>query len=224
MVYNRELFPIHIDNKEIDYLLEIIQKSEISILSHVRHKWVKPDNINLEEWKYQNKNNDWLIRAFKKLLDNSIVTNPILILFEYGDDYEESKELCKSLEISQYVHWSKKKFRKEILYILSKIDIGVGEFYELPKMLFGGTGYEILASGTPLIQGFNYYENEFEETFNIPLPPLLQVKEKEDVYKHLVNLVNNKNNRKQIGINSKIWFDTNCGIGLAEKWLKLLVN
>ena len=166
MVYNREIFPIHIDNQELDYLTEFIQKSDISILSHVRHKWVKPKNINLQEWKYQNKNNDWLIRAFKKLLDNSIASNPILILFEYGDDLTKSKALCEELNISKFVYWSKRKSRKEILYLLSLIDIGVGEFYDLPKMLFGGTGYEILASGTPLIQGFNYNENEFEEIFN----------------------------------------------------------
>jgi hypothetical protein len=91
-------------------------------------------------------------------------------------------------------------------------------------MLFGGTGYEILASGKPLIQGFNYNKNEFEEIFNLTPPPLLKVKEREDVYKHLVNLVNHKTKRIEIGNESKKWFDNNCGIGLAEKWLNLLIK
>lgn len=222
MVYNNEILPNIIMNNEILAVFELIEKSDFSILSHARQKWFRPENIDNEEWNGQNKNNDWLINSFSDLINTKTVRNPILILFEYGDDVEQSKKLCNKLNVTEFVFWMKKISRKEILLILSKIDVGVGEFYNLPFMLFGGTGYEILASGIPLIQGYNFPGNSFMEIYDIPIPPLLPVTKKQDVFNHLLNLANDVLKRKAIGIESKKWFDTYCGIGLAKKWLELL--
>lgn len=224
MVYNLEPHPIKVINSEISKLLNLLTSVDYSILSHSRQKWVRPPNINIDEWIGQSKNNHWLIKAFAELYKKNIVKSPLLILFEYGDDVEKSKELCSQLGITKCVFWMKKTTRKEILFLLSKVDIGVGEFYDLPNLLFGGTGYEILSSGIPLIQGFNFSENTFNETYNIPPPPLLAVKKEQDVYKHLVKMAVNPSERTKTGIESKKWFDTYCGIGLAEKWLQILKN
>ena len=43
--------------------------------------------------------------------------------------------------------------RKEILKLIEKSSLGLGEFY-LEDVMWGGTGWEILSMGKPLIQGF----------------------------------------------------------------------
>jgi glycosyltransferase involved in cell wall biosynthesis len=222
MVYNNESIPDTTSNQMINDILDTLGRSDFSVLSHARHLWVQKKGVSAEEWKNQDKNNDWLIRSFAKLVNTGIVLKPLLVLFEYGEDVEQSKELCKILNIEQYITWLPKLDRKYIMLILSKVDVGVGEFYELSNMLFGGTGYEVLASGKPLIQGFDIHEKTFEQTYHIPCPPLLAVKTAEDVFNHLKLMASDSEKRKSLSEQSRIWFDRYCGIGLAQKWADLL--
>jgi hypothetical protein len=222
MVYNEEQLPTTSEIMEVNKAISRLNESDFSVFSHARHLWKRPNNISTSYWSLQDKNNDWLLEGFSKLVNENLVKKPLLILFEYGDDVIHSKQMCKELNIEDYVEWLPTLDRKNIMLMLSKIDVGVGEFYEIPNMIFGGTGYEVLASGKPLIQGFNFEFGGFEKIFSIPSPPLLQVKEFEDVYKHLVYLVNNRNSRENIGLKSKEWFDQHCGIDLAKKWVEIL--
>jgi hypothetical protein len=222
MVYNLNPSVLKINNYFINNTLLKIENSDFVVLSHVRHYWKRPNNISELEWIRQDKNNDWLINSFSSLINDKKIKNPLLILFEYGKDVSESKKLIKIKNIEKYIIWLPKCHRKEIMFLLEKVDIGVGEFYELSEILFGGTGYEILASGKPLIQGFNFSKSRFSEIYNIPIPPLLDVKLEEDVYMHLNEMALNIKKRNTIGFESKRWFDEYCGIGLAKKWVQLL--
>ena len=222
MVYNREVFPEVIDSPEVRNVIDRIDASDFSVLSHARHLWFRPDEISEPEWKGQDKNNDWLIRGFSKFVEKRIVDSPLLILFEYGEDLDHSKRLCQELNISEYVYWMPKIDRKHILYILSKVNVGVGEFTELPKILFGGTGYEVLASGKPLLQAFNFSTEEFIETFDAPPPPVLTVRRSDDILNHLVEMAKFPEKQISVGNKSREWFDQHCGIGLAKKWVEIL--
>lgn len=224
MVYNREILPDKLEDELINRLYQRILQSDFSALSHTRHKWVQPAGISVAEWKTQDKNNDWSILGFAELLRQGIVKKPLLILFEYGEDAHHSKKLCEELNISEYVIWMPKLDRKTIMWIISKVDVGIGEFYELPNMLFGGTGYEVLASGKPLIQGFNFSEEEFSDMYKISYPPLLAVTKPEDVIRHLITIAHSPEIKLKIGSDSRKWFDRYCGIELAKQWLAILTK
>ena len=147
--------------------------------------------------------------------------NPLLILFNYGEDVKSSKKLIDELGISNNVIWLPLMERKYITWIISLVDVGVGEFYQVPNMYFGSTGSEILAAGKPLIHGFDFTDAEFKNQFNMNPPPVLAVQKSQDIYTHLINLSNNLIQMKKIGVDSKKWFDKNSGIGLSKKYLDI---
>jgi hypothetical protein len=224
LIYNQGLITSEKPNDKLEIISSLISNSDLSFLSHSRHLWKHPDTHDENEWKFFDKNNDWYIRAFSRLIKLKYVSKPILIMFEYGDDVLYSKKLCSDLGINEFVVWLPKSNRKEIMWIISKVDICFGEFYDIPDLLFGGTGFEVLCCGKPLIQGFNFKEEDFEKNYNIPAPPVLRVINEIDIFNHLVNLVNNPQLRKQYGDDSKIWFNKYCGIGLAKRWIDIIFD
>ena len=114
--------------------------------------------------------------------------------------------------------------RKELLWLLEKVSVSVGEFYDLENMTWGGTGWEALAVGRPLIQGFNFAEGEFEKLMGYPPAPLLPARKQDDILHHLLHLMDNPDQIKAIGNASKQWFEAYNGISLSRQWLSLLEN
>ena len=226
MLYNLEKLPsknltkdIKI-NYRISEVIKEINKSDFSIFCHSRHIWVNDELLEQHDWKKINKNSDWIIRAFANFLKKTNKKNPILILLGYGKDFEKSKKLCTELEIDKHVFWLPILERKNIMWFLSKIDVGVGEFYEIENMLFGGTGYEVLSSGKPFIQSFNFDEKSFINQYSVPLPPVLSALNIKEIENQLINLSTDENLYDEISHSSKEWFNNNCGIGLADKIIK----
>ena len=103
-------------------------------------------------------------------------------------------------------------------------DMGVGEFHTESGLIWGGTGWEVLSCGKPILQSFNFSNESFQLEFGYPPPCILDVKSSEDVPNHLNALY--KNNDKYNTIHKEVsnWFKSYNGIGLAKKWLNLLQN
>jgi hypothetical protein len=199
-----------------------ISSSSFSVLHHARLIWFRKINIRDELYLQESKNNHWLIRAFSKLVTLRPLSNPLLFIAEYGPDVDATKELIVELGIANNVIWLPTMTRKELMWILSRVSVGIGQFCQVPEMCWGGTGWEVLASGKPLLQGFNFELRTFEDVYGYPAPPMLPVKNEEDVLPHLLSLVDNPKNASEIGKQAKLWFNTYNGIGLAKKWLDLL--
>jgi hypothetical protein len=108
------------------------------------------------------------------------------------------------------------------MWLLQYVTLACGEFIDLPKTIWGGTGWEVLASGIPLLQGFNFKEGEFEENFGYSSPPLLTVTKEADILLHFRNLCDDPSKAKSIGIDGKKWFEQHNGLSLSKKWLELL--
>lgn len=219
MVYNGD------NPKEVNLRESLVQSknrikdSDFSVFSHSRHMWAKKSIKNT----FDTKNNDWLIRAFAKFIRHSEV-NAVLAIVEYGPDIGETKKLSEELGISEKVIFLPMMDRKEIMYFLSICDIGVGEFCNKSVKMWGGTGWEVLSSGKPLLQSFHYTKEEYLNEFEHEAPPICVVNSEQDVLNHLTNLSENKAERDLIGNKSKEWFNKNNGIGLARKWLKEIIN
>ncbi|MDB9718192.1 glycosyltransferase, partial [Candidatus Pelagibacter sp.] len=211
-VYLEKNSSINVGAKEFDYIDEVLKKSSFSIISTARLLWKKPINYSDTEWLRQNKNNDRLIRAFAKLKSYKQQLNPLLILFEYGPDIQSTKKLINLLGINENILWLPKMNRKFIYKIISKVDLGIGEFHDTKYLMWGATAVEIMGMGKPVIQAFDYTEIQFKKTFKTDLPPILAARTENEIFNQLLSMSNSNKNRINLGRLSKIWFDNNMGI------------
>jgi hypothetical protein len=210
--HNEEIY-----SAQLQSIINDLKKYSFVLLCHSRHIWVNSD-FNDEDWKRITKNSDWPIRAFAKFLISRPNTNSKLVMFRYGTDYIRSIELCSELGITENVIWLPKMARKEIMVLLKKVDIGIGEFY-LDDVIFGGAGMEILASGLPLIQGSMKYNSLAGDR-----PPYCEAKNETDIYNHLLRLYDNQSLKRSLGIEGEKWFNNNiCKLSL-DKLISVIKN
>jgi hypothetical protein len=224
MVFNLENITNINANIKIKDILKLINKSKFVVMHHGRLIWKNSNAVPKNNWEKISKNNNWLIESFSKFVINRQDLYPLLLLIEYGPDVNSTKNLVNELGLNQYIVWLPIMDRRELMCIIPHISVGVGEFYEIPKMIWGGTGWEVLASGKPLLQGFNFEPGEFEESYGYPPPPMLPVRNPEDILGHLLEMADHPAKRDDIGQGAKAWFDEYNGVGLAKKWLELLIN
>ena len=223
MIYNRgkyrndNFLPMHLIT-----LKKELAGFDFNVIMHSRQRWVKPARYSLAEWKSLSKNNDWLLRAYAAFLTARPSSNCQLILLEYGPDSECTKKLCAELRIERSVKWLPQMPRRDLMQIIACCDVGVGEFQTDHGIIWGGTGWEILASGKPLLQRYNFDEGEFETVFGYPPPPMLPVYEADSILPHLIDMADHPEKREAIGQAASDWFDRYNGIGLAQQWLDLL--
>ena len=206
-------------------LFEKISQYDFKILSHSRHLWVQPSKVNFDNWEEKaNKHNNWLIESFNDFVLQKKDINPLLILFEYGDNVKESKELIKNLKLEENILWLSKMKRKDILSLIDNVDVVASEFYSGEGIMWGGTGWETLAVGKPLIVGFNFPDNSFEENFGFSPPPIFEVSESKDIFKHLKFLAENLEFRLNNGKKNKEWFAKHNAYHLTERWISEIKN
>ena len=220
-IYNKET-----NDNELDYqkVYNKIEKSNFSVISCSRHIWKKPKPISDIDWINQNKNNDRFIKAFAEICQKFPIKKPLLITFEYGPDVHNTKELVKSLNIKENVLWLPITERKYLLNLISKCDVGIGEFYDIKNLTWGATAMEVMAMGKPVIQAYDYQDNEFLNHFGISPPPIVSARTEKEIFDKLSYLLNFSEKRYEISKKSKEWFNKNMGIELAKKWTSLLKN
>lgn len=184
----------------------------------------KPPAIPETDWAFHlsNKNTDVVLKSFAELIKIMPSSQVHLLIIEYGPDVEEAKSLVSKLGICEHVTWLPKMQRREVMWFLSKADLVFGEYVRSHGLLWGGTGWEALASGKALIQGNFFEKSDFLNTYGCPMPPMLSVRCDEDILRHLIFAVEYPETLKQIGNDAKVWFDRYQGSGLARKCLDLL--
>ena len=222
--YNLDEFPFLPPNNNMSNIFSKIEHSEFNIFSFMRHLWIfDEEKYSKNNWDKFNKNNDWLIKGFRKFLDESKV-NAKLFLSNWGPDVFETKELVELLQLNDFVVWLPLLPRREVGFLLSRAaDLGVGEFVCSKGEMWGSTGWENLATGIPFLQSINYTNFEFLQEFGYELPPFtLNVQSAEDVAKHMLGCYNDKNKIKQQAKENIKWFNENNGISLSKKWINQL--
>lgn len=224
MLYHKEQDHCGVLPKHLCDIKRRLGRYDFTCFSHASQTWVRDPKYSPSEWRTFAKNNHWLISGFAEFVKGSSYKNSYLVLLDYGPDVGSSKELIRELGIEGNVVWMPKMPRKELMYVLSLCDIGVGEFITNAGCIWGGTGLEVLASGKPLLQSFNFSWDGFMHTFGIAPPPILNVQSPEDVALHLRDMHDNKERRARVGQESRNWFNEHSGEGLARKWLGLLTE
>ena len=164
----------------------------------------------------ERKNNDWIIKGFEAFLKSNLRTDASLILFEYGPDVKETKDLIRSLRIENHIIWAPIMSRKEIMCLMDFCHAAIGELVFERGASWGGAGWEILSKSLPFLTSFNFGENEFENAYGFPKPPLYQVKNISNISSHLEKIY--KNNSAAMNNNRTVssWFEKNMGIGAAK--------
>ena len=162
-----------------------------------------------------------MIEGFAKFVKSNNDNNSVLILLEYGSlkSLESTKEIIESFGVTDCVLWLSKKSRKELMFLLDGVDFGFSEF---EGMMWGGTGWEFLASGVPFFHYINKTSEEFEIDNNTPIPPIINTNSSEEIFQHLKNYSENPNPYKKRGVVMKDWFEKYGGIGLAKIWKEII--
>jgi hypothetical protein len=223
MVYNNGLTPEQPLNKQLVEVVAMIGDSRFTVLHHARLMWKNPGGYSADEWQQESKNNSWLLLAFAEFVKLRPNLNPLIAIVEYGPDVNLTKQFAAQLGLDDNILWLPKMDRRDVMWLLSHVTIAVGQFYDVPKMIWGGTGWEALASGKPLLQQFNFDSGEFEQLYGYPPPPMLQVRKQADILNHLLTMADQPAKREEIGRGAKEWFNRYNGIGLAKQWLDLLM-
>jgi hypothetical protein len=142
----------------------------------------------------------------------------VLVLFEYGDDVMESKQLVNALGISESVEWFPLMARKEIMLGLLHADFGCGEFHE--GCIGGGTTWEVLAMGKPLLHYVNKDAVNFD-AFNSPYP-VVSVKEPEEIADSLEDFTHRADFYRRMGDDGRRWFEENMIGRSVDTYLALI--
>lgn len=222
MVYNREgLDPP--PGAISEALRHVRDDAGFKVFTAARQHWVLDGSRDESSWNAENKHNEYLFRGLAAFLKNDSRANIRLYCIEYGKDVDASKALCAELGIAGHVTWLPRMRRKELAYCLSRCDVAVGEFIDEPGTIWGGTGWEALAAGRPLIQGVNFAPGEFQRIFGYAPPAIMDVKSAVDVARHILALYRDRADCAAQGVASRAWFDRHNGITLAQKWLDLLL-
>jgi glycosyltransferase involved in cell wall biosynthesis len=222
MVYNKEVPRKAGLSKRLLDICEKLRGCEFVVVSHARLMWVRNERYLKKEWENCSKHNDWVVKGYAAFIKRHPNVRCLLVLVEYGPDIDATKELCEKLGISGKVLWLEKMPRKEVMHLLRLCDIGVGEFHVDKGFLWGGTGWEVLAAGKPLLQSFQFDDGIYQSIYGHPPPPMLPAGSEQEIAAHLEDMYLNPAKREAIGKGAAEWFDQHNGIGLAAKWLKLL--
>ncbi len=198
--------------------------ADLALFSASRHLWVRGDGLSDRAWQCSNKNSDWIFRALARFVAKHPDARPLLVSIEYGPDAVASKQLVAELGIAPYVLWLPILPRRDVMALLSHADIGVGEFLIDDGLLWGGTGFETLASGRPLLQAFNFTADGFARAFGYAPPPILDAKSSADAATRLDEVYADRSAARRIGAEGAKWFDEHAGLGLARRWLEALIN
>lgn len=221
-VYNVEPLP-DVVPEGLAGALARLRASDLSMFCCARLLWARDPRLSERAWQSFTKNSDWMFQGLAQFLRQHPGSRPLLAVVEYGPDVEASKQLVCDLGLQDHVMWLPKMPRREIMLLLDAADVGIGEFYRDPGVIWGGTGWEILAAGRPLVQSFNFSVEGFTTEFGHAPPPILDVSSVDGLARHLEALYADPAGRRRIGQQSLAWFNQFNGISLARQWLARLV-
>jgi glycosyltransferase involved in cell wall biosynthesis len=168
--------------------------NELMILYHGRQEWKTKYN------EFTPKNTHHLIIGFAGFIKKNPGTKCALIMLEYGHDLVNSKMLVNELGIEANVTWLPKMYRKEIMYLISKMDVCCGEFGR--SYLTFGTIVESMLMSKPVI---HYRDDRLYEQFRYDLYPLLNAREPEEIERQITYAYNNPGELKRIGLEANAW-------------------
>jgi glycosyltransferase involved in cell wall biosynthesis len=217
MLYNKE----NLEVAENINMWRYLDNHDFVAFNHSRQLWSinrYPELTDFDEFGGI-KRNDKVLQAFSMFIKKTKFESPLLVLFEYGNDIDDTKALVKTLEIENYVKWMPITNRKNIMYGLAKASLATNAFRENMSDI-GGVCYESFACGVPVINNcVDVINDPRHKFFN---SPMIHALSEDDILNIFIDYESDKKKYIKIGEISKKWFDENLGVGLAKKYIKLM--
>ena len=189
----------------------IRSQSDLMVVNHARQQWQTTEGC-------PSKGSDQLIRGFAEFVRRRPDLNAALVLFEYGDDVAASKGLVEALRVGHCVEWLPLMARKEIMLGLLQADFGCGEFHE--GCIGGGTTWEVLALGRPLLHYIDQAQVNFD-AFSAPYP-VVNVRQPHDIADALEDFGRRPTFYRQIGRDGRQWFEENLIGRSVDTYVELI--
>lgn len=207
---------IYLEQRQACQSYQWLKSHDFVLMSHARHFW----SVEQTKGKFSSdiKNNDRLIRAFAKFIKQTNFAKPILILFEYGPDVENSKSLIRELGIEAQVHWMNIMPRKEILNLLEYVHLGADQFLK-GLCGIGGVVLEFFAKGVPVLTyGNGGIQNKKSFYHNAPI---IEVLTETEILSALLEYEQDPQKYQALSKASLDWFNKKVGVNLVKNYLAL---
>lgn len=209
MIYNKEQ-----TKGDDEFLSATIQKFNQHypvVFSHVSH-FPKGSRT------WEIKRNDILIKGFADFAKQTD-TNPLLVLFSYGDAVKESIALIAELGITDKVMWVPVMSRKKIMRLLEHVHFGGGEF---GGAVWGGTGWEFMAKGVPFFQYVDMQDAVFEANTGMKMPAFFNTNSSAEIARLLQEYSADITRLTAKGHELQVWFNKEAGQELANAYIDIL--
>jgi len=187
----------------------IRESCEFMVVAHGRHVWGGKTNPSV-------KGNDILLEGWSIFIKRNKSFNAKLVLLEYGENCDRSKEMVRLLRLGESVEWLPKMFRKDIMPGLFLADVVAGEFVH--SWNAGGVIYEALVASKPLIM---HRDDSALIDNHESLFPICKASTSEEVANQLQFLVDDPALAKKMGDGGHNWYMNHvvrCG---TERYIDL---
>ena len=209
MIYNKE--QAKSDDELLAATIQKFNQHYPVVFSHVSHF---PEGSRT----WEIKRNDILIKGFADFAKHTD-TNPLLVLFSYGEAVEASKQMITELGIADKVIWLPVMSRKKIMRLLENVHFGGGEF---GGAVWGGTGWEFMAKGVSFFQYVDMPDSVFETNTGMEMPPFFNTNNSAEISRLLQAYASDKAKLAANGQALKAWFDKEAGQELANSYINIL--
>jgi glycosyltransferase involved in cell wall biosynthesis len=147
---------------------------------------------------------DRLLRAFAEFVGTS-VRRTVLVLFDWGAEVERSRALIEELGIGQNVRWSAPLPKLRLIDAYRAADVVLDQFL---IGTFGAVAPEAMSCGRPVVMAFDPAVHEWCFT---ELPPIIDARTPEDIFRALTRLADNEEERGRLGARGRDWVKRNHG-------------
>lgn len=193
----------YLDNNRLDthWKTEIDKlrtANDFLVLYHGRQEWKKA--LTYKNNDFTNKNTQNLIYGFASFVKKNQGLSASLVLLDYGNDVNNSKDLIDELGISSHIVWLPKMYRKDLMYLISLVDVCSGEFNR--SFLTFGTVIEAMLMGKPVI---NYREDSLYKAQYPELYPCYVAREPLEIEAAIQRAWENPKERIAMGQAAREW-------------------
>ncbi len=169
------------------------------LLGPARHHWKQCPKGMETSWL---KRNDILLNGVALFRAGRPAAKLLLILFEWGQEVELSKQLTRELGLADAVRWEPISSKPVMVDFYNAADVVLDQFND-GIGTFGTVVPESMACAKPVILN---YKEELHRWCYPELPPALNARTPEEVAAHLTVLWDRPETRKAAGEKGKDWF------------------
>ena len=145
-----------------------------------------------------------MLRAFAELVRHDR-PNALLLLNDWGLEVGRSRSLIAELGIERNVRWLEPLPKLRLIDAYRAADVVLDQFL---IGTFGAVAPEAMACGTPVLMAF---EPSLHEWCFPELPPIVDVREPEQIYRELRRLARDEEARAELGAAGRDWVERHHG-------------